>query len=249
MKHGRLFLLMSFLTLLCVNALNAHWSEIECCKTLRVDDNPSIPVIAFSPDGTCLALVCGDGAIVLLNIKTGDRVTTLINHEEEQKPISTLAFDPEGRFLYSSSAYDGNPFADAKLWNLNDGTCSDDCELEPEWPVSSSLYAYSPKSKYAAMITEEAGGKAIEIVDEDESPIATLKEDKSTFSSIAFSCDGQYLVSGLEDGLIRLWSVNGEHLTLFEAHEGNISAVAFSRDGRKLASVSGGTIKIWDLIA
>lgn len=60
-------------------------------------------------------------------------------------------------------------------------------------------------------------------------------------SSIAFSPDGLYLVSGLSYGRIRIWDLMTELETAvggqkraFERHSGAISALSFSLDGKQL---------------
>ena len=58
--------------------------------------------------------------------------------------------------------------------------------------------------------------------------------------SVAFSPDGQQIVSGSGDGLLRLWdTATGASLWVFSGHEAIVESVAFSPDGRQLLSGSG----------
>jgi WD40 repeat protein len=72
-------------------------------------------------------------------------------------------------------------------------------------------------------------------------------------NSIAFTPDGNALVSGSEDGTIKVWNVHtGQKIkTLLKQEKDNIYAVrsmALSPDGKLLASgLSGGNIELWDL--
>jgi WD40 repeat protein len=64
---------------------------------------------------------------------------------------------------------------------------------------------------------------------------------------VAFSPDGETLVSGSSDTNIRLWRVSdGALLQILEGDTYGINSVAFSKDGSILASGSAdGVIRLW----
>ena len=66
---------------------------------------------------------------------------------------------------------------------------------------------------------------------------------------MAFSPDGQRIVSGGEDGAVRLWGLDGSPIgSPFQGHAGGVNSVAFSPDGKRI--VSGGedrTVRLWGL--
>jgi WD40 repeat protein/uncharacterized protein YjbI with pentapeptide repeats/3',5'-cyclic AMP phosphodiesterase CpdA len=69
--------------------------------------------------------------------------------------------------------------------------------------------------------------------------------------ALAFHPAGDLLVTGHNDGSIRLWDpAAGVELRVLSRHDGGIGGLAFSRDGGMLASAGGdGTVRIWDPIA
>jgi len=68
-------------------------------------------------------------------------------------------------------------------------------------------------------------------------------------SSVAFSADGHWALSGSGDETLKLWDlVTGACLRTFEGHTGGVKSVAISPDGHRALSGSGDdTIKLWDL--
>ena len=67
-------------------------------------------------------------------------------------------------------------------------------------------------------------------------------------NSVAYSPDGQQIVSGSHDKTVKIWDANtGKELHTLTGHNGSVFSVAFSPDGQRIVSGGGDkTVKIWD---
>ncbi len=78
-----------------------------------------------------------------------------------------------------------------------------------------------------------------------------LRGNQDSFSSVAFSPDGNTLASGSSDTTIRLWNLTdlAAEPVILKGHRFSVRSVAFSPDGNALAfgSSDDATIRLWDL--
>jgi WD40 repeat protein len=79
--------------------------------------------------------------------------------------------------------------------------------------------------------------------------LKTVKETKKNVTSVSFSADGTRIVSGSDDGSIKVWdSVIGELINTLSGHSSQVKSVSINADGTRIVSGSGDGIKLWDSV-
>ena len=76
-----------------------------------------------------------------------------------------------------------------------------------------------------------------------------LRGHEDDITAVAFSPDGNYILTGSSDNTARLWETSsGRQLHVLQGHDGNVVAVAFSPDGRRILTGSwDGTARLWEI--
>ncbi|MDI6790330.1 MAG: caspase family protein [Thermodesulfobacteriota bacterium] len=183
--------------------------------------------VAFSPDGRHVLSGGSDKTLKLWDLATGREIRTFSGHAGW---VSTVAFSPDGRYALSGS-WD-NTLA---LWDISTG-------------------------KEIRTFTGRTGRVSTETVTKDGDPIPAavrifdkLSMGMSSFagrlSSVAFSPDGRYALSGTWGGTLTLWDIStGKEIRAFTGHKDRVNSVAFSPDGRNvISSARDNSIKLWDV--
>lgn len=202
-----------------------------------------IQEIAFSPDGTTLAV----GSCIGLWLYD---VSTLIPNDlwdTERGLVSAVAFSPDGVLLAT-----GNGDGDIKIWNVHSHRCVS--KILRVGGLISQL-VFSPDGRFLAF----SGGLCDAVYVwclETESQIAKFSIEKSWQPRnrpgripLSFSFDGKLLAGATPDNTFSIWDVEtGETIACSIRHTVPVTALIFSPTRQSLTSgYRNGLLYEWDI--
>ena len=216
----------------------------EMIATLKGDAKfpEGINAIAFSPDGKTLASATAE-QIWLWDTATKQLKEILEGHTEF---VTTVVFSPDGKTIASAS-WDWT----FRLWDASTGKLR---KTFGEYASSANTVAFSPNGKTLASASRglihlwNMKGALLQLwYARTGEHIENFIPHIDYVRTVVFSSDGNFLASGGYDSRLRLWEVNtGNHIATLR---GGGPAVAFSPDGKLIASEYGGieAIGVWEV--
>jgi WD40 repeat protein len=153
---------------------------------------------------------------------------------------SVLAISHNGNFL-AIGARD-----EVQIWSTEAGEIVRSFRLQSPPQVA----AFSPDGKFLATSSDQT----IQVwsLDADARDLGWQVPKPEDMSSLAFSPDDRFLISGSKGGSLWVWDMADEQpqpRKLSSGHVGQITSMVVSRDGRSLIFSSfDDTIKIWNLV-
>ncbi|MBK5260048.1 MAG: WD40 repeat domain-containing protein [Thermoanaerobaculia bacterium] len=212
--------------------------------------------VAISPDGQRIASGGEDKTVRMWRASDGGALHVMTGHTLN---VWAVGFSPDGLHVGSSS-FDKT----VKIWRTGTGALVRTLSGHEEAVVS---MAFSPKGDLIASSGDDSTVRLWRV--KDGAQVAKMTGGSDHIYSVAFSPDGQWLASGgREKGAlgtlwkqiagrrlisrsptIRLWRVrDGKLIQALDDHTNDVWSVAFSPDGKWLASSSeDGSVKLWRL--
>lgn len=211
------------------------------------NDSNEIRKTVFSPDGRFLAsLSC---SIHVRSFPTGTLQCILdtIQHWRLRK----MEFSPDSKLLAFMSRFA------IRVWDPVTGALRFKYDLESS---KSELKCFSfidiapptcedaeVSHKGQLLVSLATNGRLILHDLDGDQPSRNLKSNPGAVCSFAISCDRQFLACGIQNGTVHLFELLTGRLTAtLTGHSTEILEVRFSPDSRLLASVSIGTVRLWD---
>jgi WD40 repeat protein len=205
----------------------------------------NVNAVGFSPDGRRILSASSDRTVRLWDAETGEEIHRFLGHTDE---VWCVAFSPDGRYALS-----GGKDRTLRLWRLP----VEDVKAR-EGPVGRGeakppLQQRAPEPVGQVRRVEPTVPTALGKSDERQAEALPLRGQQiirrngGIVFGVAFSPDGKCLVCAT--GAAIVWDAEtGKELLTLHADKQGADSIAFSPDGKRLASAGmAGIVNVWDM--
>jgi WD40 repeat protein len=249
MKKIIMIVIVINVTVFCLSAQEAPGDSLSPIALVpQTGHTERIRCVGFSPSGKYLFSGAYDGTLRIWDIESGNEIRTFTEYRQD---VIAASFSPDEKRIFTVA---NNTIC--YLWDVETGNLL--------WRTSASYYFYqigwSPDGKTIAISSNSERGKGnIYLIDaENGKRIKKITTEHTTdrLAAIIFSPDGSKIASCSQGKNIIISDVEtGNTVQILRGHESNINTLAYSPDGKTLASGSGHyglgnsadlTIRLWN---
>lgn len=223
--------------------------------------------VAISQNGQLIVSSSEDKTVRLWDAQGNPISQPLIGHEGS---VTSVAISPDGKYIAS-----GSQDKTVRLWNTNGQPIGKPFRRHEDIGIFATLDLlvrlcdnYGLQSSLALLVWLLVNFFLFKVLQQSLLPSLSLlvvllfnlivlywvfrlvSMAKAGITSVAFSPNGKYIISGSQDKTLRLWECNGQEgkligLPLY-GHKGSITSIAFSPNGKYIISGSQDkTVRLW----
>ncbi|WP_375476914.1 CHAT domain-containing protein [uncultured Nostoc sp.] len=223
--------------------------QVSKSTTDNILDGIYEQVISFSPDGKIIASTSRNGRIIIWSIdgKKLLSIPDILTGFGESYSFHNVIFNQNGKtFAVLRERIEYNAI---EVWSLqgkkiNTFKIGNDVTSICFNPDGTKINIFRNNQRAKSKNTKI--DKNCTEIKKDEKNDEIFAENTELQEKI-FSPDGSTIVSGDDDGTIKLWSKDGRQLQAIKGHSGAIRGISFSPDSKTLASAGDdGKIILWN---
>ncbi len=204
-------------------------------EVARLSHQGTVDAVAFSPNGRFLATGSEDKTARVFEAATWKEVARL----SHQGTVDAIAFSPDGRYVAT-----GSKDRTARVFEAATGIeTSRLLHQGSVLAVAFSRYGHQivtgSDDRTARLFAPASGGEIIV-------PTDPAMLDPTALNQIVFDQDGRYIVTGNTDTTARVFETAGGQVTMHLARQEKVVAVAFSSDGRFVATAADKIARVFD---
>ena len=213
-----------------------------------VGHTADVTCVAFSPDGKQIVSGSYDKTIRVWDSTSGSELMVLNGHKDR---VNSVAFSSDGLKIVS-----GSSDKSIRIWDLGTGSDSETSFVERKLADKNTANLPSevnprPSPSVGGETKLDAGDDSADLTSSTAFKLRnaqTLKGHTSEVYRVAFSPDGNSIVSGGNDNKVRTWDAKtGKGKLTLTGHSKLVNSVGYSPNGRNIVSGSWDkTIKVWD---